>query len=107
MPLPTELTMHMVDEVILEPAGALNRFNNFTFGAPVTVKCYIIRENKRALDRTGRETISTVQVILATPELLVTDNDRLTLPDGSQPAIIGVLGAKDDLGQPYYLEIRA
>jgi hypothetical protein len=43
---------------------------------------------------------------LADPTLAVTTDDRLTLPDGTQPAIIEVLGAKDDVGD-YYLELRA
>jgi hypothetical protein len=43
---------------------------------------------------------------LADPALAVSTDDRLTLPDGSKPAIIEVLSSKDDEGD-YYLELRA
>lgn len=108
MALPDELVTLMHDEVILEPViGLPDRNNNFTYGAAVTVGCYLVRENKRALDRRGRELISTVQAFLADPDLVVTVDDRLTLPDGTKPAIIQVLSAKDEDGNDYWLEIRA
>jgi hypothetical protein len=96
----------MLDAVTLEPKTGVDKFNNFIYGDPVAVRCQIVRVNKRALSRAGRELISTVQVILADPTLVVTTDDRLTLPDGTQPAIIEVLGAKDDV-EDYYLELRA
>jgi hypothetical protein len=105
--LPQELIELMNDEVILEPATGLDKFNNLSFGSPVTVKAYVSRTNRRALDRGGRELISTVQAILSNPALVVTADDRLTLEDGTRPAIIEVLSAKDELGNDYYLEIRA
>lgn len=108
MALPEELVALMHDEVTLEPVSGLpDRNNNFSYGAPVTVGCYLVRENKRALDRRGRELISTVQVFLANPDLVVTADDRLTLPDGTKPAIIEVHSAKDEDGNNYWLEIRA
>lgn len=114
-PLDQVLIDMMIDEITLEPCTGKDKFNNLTFGPSVKVQCQIVRANiasrtaaagQRALAREGRETMSTVQVILATPEMTVTDNDRITLPDGTQPAIIEVLAANDEVG-PYYLEIRA
>jgi hypothetical protein len=96
----------MLDEVTLEPKTGIDKFNNFTYGTPVTVHCQVTRVNRRVLDREGRELVSTVQVILADPTLAVTVDDRLTLADGTHPAIIEVLSAKDDVGD-YYLELRA
>lgn len=113
MPLEAELIALMLDYVTLQPAGVKDRFNKFTFGTPYTagdvpgkVQCQIVRMNKRALNEAGREVTSTVQAILSDPTLPVSINDQLTLPDGTTPAIIEVLAAKDDTG-PYYLEIRA
>lgn len=105
-PLDPELIELMLDEVTIEPKTGVDKFNNFSYGPAVIVDCQITRVNRRALDRAGRELISTVQVILADPTLAVTADDRLTLPDGSRPAIIEVLSAKDDEGD-YYLELRA
>lgn len=105
-PLPPELVAMMLDEVTLEHATDTDKFNNFVFADPVTAKCQIVRVNRRALDRSGRELISTVQIILADPTLEVSADDKLTLPDGATPAIIEVLSTKDEVG-PYYLEVRA
>lgn len=107
MALDAQLVSMMHEEVILTPVTGKDRFNNFLYGTPVPVRCYIDRENKRALDIQGRETTSTVQVILADPSLEVTVDSKIVLPDGSAPAIIEVLGAKDEFGEPYYLEVRA
>jgi hypothetical protein len=104
-PLEADLIALMLDEVVIEPQAGIDKFNNFTYGSPVTVACQIVRVNKRALTRSGRELISTVQIILADPTVTVTADARLTLPDGTHPAIIEVLGASDEVG-PYYLELR-
>lgn len=110
MALDPELAELMTETVTIEPAqngpGQLNKHGEFTFGAPVQVKAYITRMNVEAIDRGGRQTTSTVQAILAQPELNVTLDDRITLPDGSHPNIIEVQAAKDEEGQPYYLEVR-
>jgi hypothetical protein len=104
----------MPDTVGLEPTLAhpdgtpvIDKYNNFSYGPSVAVPCYVARTNKRVLDVRGRELVSTVQVFLGLPELKVTVNDRITLPDGARPAIIQVLGSEDENGEPYHLEIRA
>lgn len=97
----------MHDVITLEPATGTDQYNNFTFGTPVETTCYMQRRNIRALDKSGREVTSAVQLILANPDLAVSVNDRLTLPDGSRRAIIEVLGAPNENGEPYWLEVRA
>lgn len=110
-PLEQDLIDLMLDEVTIAPKTGIDAYNNFTFGPAVTVQCQITRANRRALDRSGREVTSRVQVILATPELHVGVDDRLTLPGTGpitdrQPPIIEVLAASDQFG-PYFLEVRA
>lgn len=106
MPLEFDLLELMTDEIILEPAVGPDKFNSYQYGPPRTVKCYIARQNRRVLNREGREVISTVQCFLAEPALVVTVNDKLTLPGGSVQPIHEVLGGRDDEG-PYWLEVRA
>jgi hypothetical protein len=107
MALPEELAAIMTEEVILEPAvQPPDKMNKFTYGVSVTVDAYIVRANKRVINRMGRETTSTVQAILADPDLVVSVDDRITLPDGTQPAIIEVNGARDEEGNNYWLEVR-
>lgn len=105
-PLEQELIDLMLDTVAIEPSLGPDKYNNLTWGDPLTPRCQIVRMNKRALDRDGREVTSFVQVILADPSLVVTLDDRLTLSDGTWPPIIEILSAKDDTGD-YYLELRA
>jgi hypothetical protein len=105
-PLETELTDLMLDEVTIEHATGKDRYNNFFYEAPVTVRCQIVRQSRRVLDRGGRETISTAQLILANPLLVVSEDDRVTIPGiVGNPAILSIQAAKDDTG-PYYLELR-
>lgn len=109
-PLEQDLIDLMLDEITLEPKTGVDKFNNFTYGPPMgeggVVKCQLVRMNRRVLSIEGREVISTVQCILADPTLSVSTNDRLTLPDGTRPAIIRVNEVKDDVG-PYFLEVVA
>lgn len=115
MGLDHELVEMMHDEVVLTPKSSTDRFNNIVFGEPLSdglaspghVKCYIAYENKRVLDVQGRETTSTVQIFLADPTLAIDVDTMLELPDGTKPAILGVLKSKDEVGDPYHLEVRA
>lgn len=105
-PIEQDLLDLMQDTVTIEPRTGTDKFNNLSYGPPVSVKCYIARQNRRSLTRDGREIISTAQVFLADPALVVTADDRLTLPGGQVRAIHEVLGGRDDTG-PYWLELRA
>lgn len=107
MPLDRELTRLMHDTVTLELRMGVDKFNNFLFGSPFTAQCKISKDNRRVLDAEGRETTSTVQIIFADPTIGITVDSRLTLPDGTKPAILEVLGSADETGSPYWLEIRA
>lgn len=106
-PIEQALLDLMLDEITIEQRTGVTSYNDFTFGTPITgVRCQIVRSNKRTLDSTGREVTSEVQIILGRPDIHVTLEDRITLPDGSQPAIINIQAAKDDVGD-YYEEIMA
>jgi len=106
MPLPPELLGLMNDTIVLEPRLGVDKYNDFTFGPPVSVKAYVARNFRRFLTMEGREVTSNVQVILADPTVVVKSDDRLTLADGDQPSIIQILSAPDENGDPYYLELR-
>jgi hypothetical protein len=105
-PLEQELIDLMLDAVVLEHFTGNDKYNNHEYGDLVAARCQIVRVNRRAISKSGEEITSTVQVIFADPTLVVTVDDLLTLSDGTQPAIIEILSAKDDVGD-YYLELRA
>lgn len=113
MPLEQELIDMMLDVLVIEPvvknyAGVpiKDAFGQMTWTDPVPVRCQVVRMNKIARGRLGLEIMSTLQAILADPNLVINESDLITLSDGSHPAIIEVLAVKDDAG-PYYLEVRA
>lgn len=113
MPLDPQLIAVMLDVLVLEAVTKdssgvpiKDKFNKMTWAAPVSVRCQIVRMNRISRNRAGLEVTSTLQAILADPTVVVDESDRITLSDGSHPAIIEILSLKDDVG-PYYLEIRA
>lgn len=106
--LPQELKDIMQQVLVIEPAdGGLNKYGEASHDVFITVDCYVVRDNKRARDKEGRETSSTLQAILANPTLEITSDAKLTLADGSHPRIIEIMSAHDELGNDYWLEIRA
>lgn len=106
-PLEQVLLDLMLDTITIEHKIGQDSNNKFSYGPPITgVQCQIVRSNKRVLDRTGREVTSRVQITLGRPEIEVQVDDRITLPDGSQPPIISIQAAKDETG-PYWEEIAA
>lgn len=113
MPLEQELIDLMLDVLVLEAVTKdsngvpiKDKFNKLTWAAPRALRCQITRMNKISRNREGLEVTSTLQAILADPSAIINETDRITLSDGSHPAIIEILSAKDANG-PYYLEIRA
>lgn len=106
MALDQELKDLMTDSVTIEPATGHDKYNNTIFGTPVAVDCYIYNQQRKVIDRSGQEVVSEAGIILAQPELAIDSEARVTLPSGRQPEIKAVLSAKDDLGDPFYLEVR-
>jgi hypothetical protein len=96
----------MTEYVTIELCTGIDGDNNLVYAAPDTgLLCRIQRSNVRALSKEGRDVISHVQVILADPSRLMTDDDRVTLPDGTPMAIIAIESGRDEFG-PFWLEIR-
>lgn len=106
MPIEPDLIELMLDEVTLEPWTGKDRYANPVFGSPRTAKCRIEHNTRRIISVEGHEKVSSAQVTLADPTLPISTKDRLTLPDGSQPAILKIAAAKDEVG-PYYLQVFA
>jgi hypothetical protein len=107
MGLDPALAAMMTSVITLEPAVGRDKYGKWSYGPPVTVHCYLMRRNVKAVDDQGEELTSVAQLILAEPETSVSTNDRLTLPDGTQLPIVEVLSSADETGSPYYLEVRA
>lgn len=79
----------MVDEVTWEPSTGYDADGAPAFGTGVTIKCRVSPRARKVLDAHGTEVVSAA-VIYTEEAPAVSPNDRITLPDGSQPVIIRV-----------------
>lgn len=81
----------MVDTLTYEhETGTRDGYAKATgFGAPVTVTCRIVHSTRMVRADTGEEIVSRSHAYLAgAPGIRV--NDRITMPDGSQPPVVAV-----------------
>ena len=116
MPISAQLVHNMVKVARKELVGlaamvmhskavSTDAYGNIEYGASVEVKAFIVRKQKQVLRAPdGREVISPCQVLI--PESYEVDViDRITLPDGTAPAIVEVRPLLDDKGKPYITEV--
>lgn len=83
--------------VTIEPFIGVNAYAEPQYGVPVQYSAFVQRKTKLVRDRTGREVVSTAQVYLdGTVNIGV--QDRITLPDGSQPIVLSVEVLPDETG---------
>lgn len=90
--------------ITIEQVSSLNDFNVRTYAAAVTYPARVVNKLSRVVDFEGRETAAMAVVWIApetTNDTLPTDvtpDDRLTLPDGTTPPILGVNTFDDEDG---------
>ena len=85
--------------VTLEPLSTHDVYGAPSFGTSVSHTALIMQESKLVRAADGREVVSGTQVYIPSSSASVAEQDRLTLPDGSQPEIIRVSTFSDDDGQ--------
>lgn len=107
MGLDPELKLLMTEPVLIAPRVGVNSHGEPKYGADVEVYAYVYRLNTRVITDSGSEETTEVAAILDEPGLSVGLQDRLTLSNGRASYLMQVLSAKDELGEPYYLEVRA
>lgn len=88
-----------------EPYASINADGLKSYGTSVTRRAFVTAGTKALFRQTGTENVPG-------PTLLFLDNiafdirDRITLPDGSQPAIIEIEGITDPGGGMYYTQVK-
>lgn len=102
MALDAELRALMIDEIDLEAFVSRDVFGAPSYAASVAVQCRIEGTNKKVFARTRTdpqymERIASGRIYLP-PTPVITINDRVTLPDGSQPVILSVEANSDETG---------
>lgn len=88
-------------EVRLAPATGLNEYGELAYGPETLVLGRIERKRTRLLTKDNEVVISTCTIYLPSAPVIQAD-DRLTLPDGTTPVILGVDKQPDEQGAIYY-----
>lgn len=104
------LTM-MRQTVIVEPikagTGAFVGFDaQEQYDAPVTLRAKVEVEQSLVRRPDGQEAIANRIAYIHSPQLVITEKARVTLPDGTQPAILRVEGIPDGYGRTRMYAIK-
>jgi len=91
--------------VTIEPFIGVNAYAEPQYGLPATYPAFVQRKTKLVRDRTGREVVSTAQMYLD-GTVSVGVQDRITLPDGSQPVILSVEVLPDETGATHHVVVN-
>jgi len=87
--------------VTIEPFTGVNAYGEPQYGAAVQYSAFVQRKTKLVRDRMGQEVVSTAQVYLD-GSVDVGIQDRITLPDGSQPVILSIEALSDETGNTHH-----
>ena len=94
-PLLTEL---MVDSITVAAVSAKDAYGKRTWGSATTLSnCRVQSGDHKILDSLGQEKVATGRVYIAGSPTL-TLNDKITLPDGSQPPVLAIDRLGDENG---------
>lgn len=85
--------------VTLAPLSTHDVYGAPSFGTAVSYTALVMQESKLVRAADGREVVSGTQVYIPSSSASVAEQDRLTLPDGTQPEILRVSVYSDDDGQ--------
>jgi len=87
-----------------EPYAEDDGYGGVTYGAAVTRYVIASKSIKQVIGQSGQITVSNSQVLILA-NVAVNFRDRITLPDGTQPPIIGVQGVWNKDAGMYYTEV--
>lgn len=108
MALDADLAALMVDSVGLELYQSRDLFGAATYGTLASFSCRIESTNQKVFTAAGNgevvERVASTRIYLAEAPV-VGVNDRITLPDGSQPRILAVEANGDERGAHHQVVI--
>ncbi len=99
-PIVSDLADMMADTIIVESDPTDDGFGNLTYATTRTIRCHLTSNHKLVKDASGKETMSTVQAILA-GYFDIDRRDQVTLParySPRKPPIINVIARTDENG---------
>lgn len=96
-----ELMPHTIQ---VEPKTDRTDSGKRIFGAPASYRCLVTGSNKLVRATNGEQVVASTQINVAGPATIGAE-DRITLPDGSQPTILAVKKNSDETGVVHNLEV--
>lgn len=75
--------------ITLYPASGFNSNGQSTYSTSSTIPCLIQQQVMNTRDMMGNDAISTTQILID-GGVTITNKDKITLPDGTQPYIISI-----------------
>lgn len=97
--------MRFKDSVTLEKKTSEDANGKITYGTGTTVKCNIQTHVEDRESMTGSENISLAWIAFPSGTVIIPD-DRITLPNGSQPKIVSVANRVNDITKKtLYVEV--
>jgi hypothetical protein len=98
MSIDTALTEIMIDTITVASVTAKTAYGVRTWGTATTISnCRVQTGSHKVLDSEGTEKVASGKVYVpGSPTITI--NDKLTLPNGSQPPIIKVVSVNDQSG---------
>ncbi len=96
-----ELQALCPNTVTIQPFASADSYSKPTYGSGVVYTCLIAKQPKMVRTVTGQEKVSMAQIYL-TSAPGVSVKDKVTLPDGTTPAIIHVDTYPSDTSTAYF-----
>lgn len=87
--------------VTIESFIGVNAYAEPQYDLPVQYPAFVQHKTKLVRDRFGQEVVSTAQVYLDSA-VEIGGQDRITLPDGSQPVILSIEALPDETGAVHH-----
>ena len=90
--------------VTLESFSSRDGDGTPTYATGVDYQAFVERKDTKLAWRIGNEHVPS-HLITFLENVVVTMADRITLPDGTQPAILEITGVEDPNGGQYYTQV--
>lgn len=85
--------------------GAYGDFGSKTYGTPQSIPARIKQSEKKVKIANGEKVLSVAQILIGASEIIVSANDRITLPDATQPVILTVKATTNPDGSKRMQEV--
>ena len=96
----------MPDTIVFNAGSAIDKYGKRTYGGTETsARGRVIYETRLMKDSEGQDIVSTGHVILYGPYVGFTLKDKITLPNGNTPVIVG-LETKKDVGGNHHTVVH-